>query len=109
MRPRPSGGSDSYPVDVALFRIVGKADDDLYLIVECKKKNRKEGDTQLKLYMDMSAAELGARFNGDDHLYLRKIVHKDGPRTYQEIPNLPRKGQRVEDVGLFARRRSRPT
>ena len=104
VRKRPSGGSDSYPVDIALFKGPNKTDDELYLIVECKKKNVKEGEAQLKLYLDMSAAELGAWFNGDEHLYLRKIVHRDGRRKYQEIPNLPRYGQRIEDVGLFARR-----
>jgi type I restriction enzyme M protein len=104
VRKRPSGGSDSYPVDIAVFKGPNKTEDDLYIVVECKKKNAKEGEAQLKLYLDMSCAELGAWFNGDEHLYLRKVVHKDGTRTYQEIPNLPRSGQRIEDVGLFQRR-----
>ena len=104
VRSRPSGGESSYPVDIAVFRDVRHEEDGLYLIVECKNKSRQDGIAQLKLYLDMSAAELGAWFNGSDHLYLRKVVHKDGRRTHQEIPNLPRQGQRVEDVGLFSRR-----
>ena len=40
------------------------------------KKERKDGEHQLRLYMDMSAAEVGVWFNGDAHLYLRKVHHK---------------------------------
>jgi type I restriction enzyme M protein len=104
VRSRPSGGDNPYPVDIAVFRDGNKSEEGLYLVVECKNKNRKDGIAQLKLYLDMSSAELGAWFNGDDHLYLRKLIHKDGRRTYQEMPNLPRNSQRIEDVGLFYRR-----
>src|SRR5207244_4872905 len=42
--------------------------------------------------------------NGQEHAYLRKIHHKDGRRTYEELPNIPRYGQRIEDIGLFKRK-----
>jgi type I restriction enzyme M protein len=58
---------------------------------------------RLKLYMDMSPAELGVWFNGDDHAYLRKLHHRDGRRTYVELPSIPRLGQRIEDIGRFRR------
>ena len=74
------------------------------MIVECKKKTRKDGVAQLKLYLDMSPAQVGVWFNGEDHVYLRKVHHKDGRRTYEELPNIPRKGQRIEDIGLFQRK-----
>ncbi len=54
--------------------------------------------------MDMSPAELGVWFNGEEHLYLRKMVFKDGRRVYSELPNIPRRGQRIEDIGLFKRK-----
>lgn len=101
---RPSGGDPSFPIDIAVFRTDAKGDEDLYVIVECKNTNRTDGVGQLKRYLDMSAAELGVWFNGSEHHYLRKIVHRDGRRTYQPLPNIPRLGQRVEDVGLFARK-----
>jgi type I restriction enzyme M protein len=104
VRRRPSDEEKSYPVDIAVFRKTHKLEDDLYMVVECKKKTRKDGVEQLKLYMDMSPAEVGAWFNGEDHVYLRKIHHKDGRRTYDELPNIPRKGQRIEDIGLFRRK-----
>jgi type I restriction enzyme M protein len=103
VRKRPSDESKSYPVDIAVFKGRKKTEEQLYIVVECKKKNRRDGIDQLKLYLDMSPAELGVWFNGEEHVYLRKIHHKDGSRTYDDLPNIPRKGQRIEDIGLFKR------
>ncbi|MDA8240523.1 MAG: N-6 DNA methylase [Nitrospiraceae bacterium] len=74
------------------------------MVAECKKRYRTDGEEQLKLYMDMSPAEVGVWFNGDEHEYLRKIHHKDGSRTYTPLPNIPRHGQRIEDIGLYSRK-----
>jgi type I restriction enzyme M protein len=104
VRMRPSDERKSYPVDIAVFRSSKKTEDELFIVVECKKKDRKDGEHQLRLYLDMSAAEVGVWFNGEEHLYLRKIHHKDGRRTYDILPNIPRHGQRVEDVGRYRRR-----
>ena len=104
VRIRPSDEDKSYPVDIAVFRSPRKTEDKLFMVVECKKRERKDGEHQLRLYMDMSAAEVGVWFNGDAHLYLRKIHHKDGKRTYETLPNIPRKGQRIEDIGLYKRK-----
>ena len=104
VRKRPSDEEKSYPVDIAIFRKARKVEDDLFMVVECKKKTRKDGLAQLKLYMDMSPADVGVWFNGEEHVYLRKVHHKDGRRVYDELPNIPRKGQRIEDIGLFNRK-----
>lgn len=104
VRIRPSDEEKSYPVDIAVFRTPKKLEDDLFMVVECKKKTRKDGVAQLKLYLDMSAAEVGVWFNGDEHQYLRKILHKNGSRTYEPLPNIPRCGQRIEDIGLYKRK-----
>ena len=104
VRKRPSDEAKSYPIDIAVFKAQGRAEGDLYLVVECKKKNRKDGVAQLKLYLDMSPAELGVWFNGDEHVYLRKIHKRSGAREYHELPNIPRYGQRIEDIGLFKRK-----
>jgi type I restriction enzyme M protein len=103
VRKRPSDEEKSYPVDIAVFKNGRRIEDDLFMVVECKKKNRKDGLAQLKLYLDMSPAEIGVWFNGLEHAYLRKVFHKDGRRTYQELPNIPRYGQRIEDIGRFKR------
>jgi len=104
VRKRPSDEEKSYPVDIAVFRSSEKIEETLFLIVECKKKNRRDGVAQLKLYLDMSPAEIGVWFKGDEHVYLRKIHYKDGSRTYEDLPNIPREGQRIEDIGLFKRK-----
>ena len=104
VRIRPSDEEKSYPVDTAVFRTSKKLEDELFMVVECKKKTRKDGVAQLKLYLDMSAAEVGVWFNGDEHQYLRKILHKNGSRTYEPLPSIPRHGQRIEDIGLYKRK-----
>ncbi|MGH8338507.1 MAG: restriction endonuclease subunit M, partial [Gammaproteobacteria bacterium] len=104
VRKRPSDEAKSYPVDIALFKGDTPVEDDLYFVVECKKKNRKDGVAQLKLYLDMSPAEIGVWFNGDEHVYLWKIHKRSGAREYSELPNIPRFGQRIEDIGLFKRK-----
>lgn len=108
VRRSPSDEGKTYPVDIAVFRSPLRREEDLFIIVECKKKNRKDGVAQLKLYMDMSAAEVGVWFNGDDHAYIRKVFFKDGRREYQDLPNIPREGQRIEDIGYFKRFQLRP-
>lgn len=104
VRKHPSDEKKSYPVDIAVFKSSKKIEDNLFIVVECKKKTRKEGVAQLKLYLDMSSAEVGVWFNGNEHEYLRKIHHKDGSRIYEPLPNIPRFGQRIEDIGLFKRK-----
>lgn len=103
VRKSPSDESKTYPIDIAVFRSKKKTEDELFLIVECKKKQRKEGIAQLKLYLDMSSAEVGVWFNGDDHAYVRKVHRAGGGRTYEDLPNIPRFGQRIEDIGRYKR------
>lgn len=104
IRKRPSDEKKSYPVDIAVFKNEEKTEGNLFMVVECKKKTKHSGVAQLKLYLDMSPADIGVWFNGKEHVYMRKVHHKDGSRTYEELPNIPRKGQRIEDIGLFERK-----
>jgi len=69
VRKRPSDEEKSYPVDIAVFSSNKKIEENLFIVVECKKKERKDGEAQLRLYMDMSPAEIGIWFNGGEHLY----------------------------------------
>lgn len=104
VRRSPSDEGKTYPVDIAIFRNEQHIESGLFMIVECKQKNRTKGLAQLHLYMDMSPAEVGVWFNGADHAYIRKVVNEDGTREYSELPNIPIKGQRISDIGLFTRR-----
>src|SRR5260370_28109277 len=85
VRKHPSDEVKSYPIDIAVFKGAQKTEDQLYLVVECKKKNRKDGVAQLKLYLDMSPADLGVWFNGDEDVYLRKLHKRDGAREYRPL------------------------
>jgi type I restriction enzyme M protein len=104
VRKRPSDEDKAYPVDIAVFKTSRRDESNLYLLVECKQKNRKDGLSQLKLYLEMSPAIIGAWFNGQEHAYITKIRHDDGTIEWKDLPNIPRKGQRIEDIGLFKRK-----
>ena len=104
VRKRPSDERREYPVDIAVFRSNRKVESELFIIVECKTADKKQGLRQLKIYMDLSPAVIGVWFNGKEHVYIRKIQKIDGTVDYVEIPNIPQKGQRIEDIGLFKRK-----
>ncbi len=108
VKVRPSDTKKEYPVDIAVFNDSKKNEETISIIVECKKKNRRDGKTQLTDYMRFSKAKLGVWFNGNERLFLRKI-EKDGEILFEEIPNIPIYGQRVEDIGKFKRRDLKPT
>ncbi|NPV51442.1 MAG: restriction endonuclease subunit M, partial [Candidatus Methanofastidiosum sp.] len=108
VKVRPSDTNKEYPVDISVFSSDTKNDDNSYIIVECKKKNRKDGKSQLQDYLRFSKASLGVWFNGDERLFLRKI-ERDGRIYFEDIPNIPKFGQRVEDIGKFKRKDLKPT
>ena len=65
VRVRPSAKKKEYPIDIAVFDGSKKTDDNLKIIVECKRKNEKDGLNQLKDYLRLSNAEIGVWFNGE--------------------------------------------
>src|SRR5699024_2706404 len=77
VKVRPSDTKKEYPVDIAVFTNRDKQEDNIHIIVECKKRSRKDGKSQLKDYLRFSKAYLGVWFNGAERLFLRK-VEKDG-------------------------------
>ncbi|WP_461102970.1 N-6 DNA methylase [Spirosoma koreense] len=103
VKSRPSDRKKEYPVDIAVFSDTDKNEDTVSIIVECKKKDRKDGRDQLEDYLRFSKAQLGVWFNGSQKLYLKK-TEKDGKIQFEEVPSIPRYGQRVEDIGLFKRK-----
>lgn len=102
VKARPSDRRKEYPVDIAVFTGAERTESQVEIIVECKKKTRTDGRTQLEDYLRLSRANLGVWFNGRERLFLLKI-EKDGKVTFKDIPNIPRYGQRIEDIGLFQR------
>jgi type I restriction enzyme M protein len=104
VRKRPSDEDKSYPVDIAVFKSSERTESNLFMIVECKAPDEATGIAQLKLYLEMSPAIIGAWFNGESHAYIQKVRHRDGHIEWKPLPNIPRKGQRVEDIGLYKRK-----
>lgn len=103
VKARPSDRRKEYPVDIAVFNSSVHDEKSIYIIVECKKKNRKDGRDQLEDYLRFSNASLGVWFNGEERLYLHKVI-KDNEIQFREIPNIPRYGERLEDIGMFKRK-----
>lgn len=100
---RPSDDEKEYPIDIGVFSSDKISDDTLSIIVECKKKTREDGKTQLQDYMRLSKAYLGVWFNGDERMFIQKI-EANGKVLFKEIPNIPKYGQRLEDIGLYLRK-----
>ena len=98
VRARPSDTRNEYPVDIAIFNSDKKDENSIQIIVECKKKNRKDGIKQLQDYLKFSKAHLGVWFNGDERLFIQKIEH-NGTVNFVEITNIPRFGETIEDIG----------
>lgn len=104
VRIRPSAErARGYPVDIAVFSAARKLEDDAFILVECKKRTRKDGEAQLKLYLTMSSAQIGVWFNGRDHLYLLKKYLRDGTINWSVLPTLPKHGQSIDDIGSLKR------
>ena len=104
VRPRPSAErTRGYPVDIAVFDDTAKLEDNAFILVECKRKTRKDGEKQLQLYLSMSSAQIGVWFNGNDHLYLHKKYLQDGTLEWIQLPTIPRYGQLISDIGLLTR------
>lgn len=100
---RPSDMVKEYPVDIAVFKGSGRDDKDIQIVIECKRNSRKDGLIELQDYLRFCKAEFGVWFNGNERLYLHKVEH-DGKIEFSEIPNIPSKGQRFEDIGLYKRK-----
>lgn len=80
------------PADIVVFRDdKHKQQEDIYVIVECKRKEKTDGIEQLKSYLAPTQAKYGVWFNGNEIAYIR---HLDKPPYYQEVLHLPRKGEK---------------
>ena len=103
VKVRPSDTKKEYPVDIAVFSEEAHSDDNVSIIVECKKANRKDGRAQLEDYLRFSTARIGVWFNGAEKLFLKKSEAK-GKVYFEVLPNLPKHGERLEDIGLYKRK-----
>jgi len=103
--PVQKGSKRIGPTDIAVFRNEKKVIDNLYVIVETKRKERRDGIDQLKFYLSPTNAEFGVWFNGKDIVYLQHL--KKAP-FFREIPDIPKEGETLEDVGLYQKKDLKP-
>jgi type I restriction enzyme M protein len=108
IRESPSG-RERWPVDICIFRDgPSRLYEDAYILVECKRPSRHDGLQQLQLYLQNSFASLGVWFNGQEHLFLRKVILPTGEVRFEEIYSLPKAGQSLADIGHLRRRELTP-
>ncbi|PIW10889.1 MAG: N-6 DNA methylase [Caldiserica bacterium CG17_big_fil_post_rev_8_21_14_2_50_35_7] len=106
VKTSPSG-QEKYPVDIVVFRDENGTYNNVYMIIECKQPNRKDGKKQLDIYLNLvPSVEIGVWFNGKEHLYLWKTKDPETRRWKwdDKVYELPKRGQRVEDIGKYKRK-----
>lgn len=88
------GSSRIGPADIVVFHDGrDKSQDNIYIIVECKRKDRKDGIQQLKSYLaPCKSAKYGVWFNGKEIFYLEKL--EKAPH-YKPVFNIPKKGEKL--------------
>lgn len=69
-----------------------------YIICEVKSRDKTNGLDQLETYINNTTAEFGIWWNGEDIVYLHRFKE---PHKFEEIPDIPRKGETLEDVGTW--------
>ncbi|BDV02406.1 MAG: hypothetical protein HPAVJP_2950 [Candidatus Hepatoplasma vulgare] len=84
--PKSPGSLEKYLIDIAVF----DKNNNLHIIVECKRNNRKDGINQLKKYLGLCDAHYGVLFNGVKKIFLKKVVDKKTDSlNYISINNIP--------------------
>lgn len=92
-----------YPIDIAVFEKSSAGVTNLKIVVENKKKTRKDGRGQLEDYLKFSEAEVGVWYNGTEMLCIRKI-EKSGHISFEEIGDFPKYGQKISEIGKYLRK-----
>jgi len=96
------GSTKIGPADIVVFKDFKKTFDNIYLIVETKRKDKKDGIKQLQSYIGPTPAEGGVWFNGSEISYLR-VIRKPPAYTPELIEwrNIPKNGQSWEEIGKY--------
>ncbi len=91
------------PADIVVFRNDKnfRPEENAYIIVELKRRDRKDGEAQLKSYINSTTAEFGIWFNGKDIAYFQ---YSKDPRKHLEIPDIPKYGESLEEIGLYKKK-----
>lgn len=92
-------GSADKRVDIVVFNSKIKSQDNIYLIVETKKQDEKEGVEQLWSYMSATTAKFGVWTNSKNIKYFFK--NGDISNRFEELPDVPKYKESVETIGKY--------
>lgn len=104
--PRTPSDRKGYPMDIVVYEDSSKQK--IKMIIECKKPDIKlsEADKrQLENYMNLSNVELGVLFNGNNSIY----IHRTTDNKFEEIPAIPKYGEKLSEIGLFTKDKLKKT
>src|SRR3989344_4377453 len=85
------GQSEKTRADIVVFY---KNNDDIWIVGEIKKPNRKDGLNQLKWYLNAKGAPIGFWSNGQSHIYLFRPF----PQESLSLIDLPKEWESVDDL-----------
>ena len=91
------------PADIVVFRNDKnfRPEENAYIVVELKRLDKKDGKEQLKSYINSTTAEFAVWFNGKDIAYFQ---YSKDPRKHLEIPDIPKYGESLKDIGLYKKK-----
>ena len=90
--PIKKGSKYIGPADIVVFRDEKhKRQEDIYIIIECKRKERTDGIEQLKSYLAPTQAKYGVWFNGNEIAYIK---HNNKPPYYTTTLYFTKKGRK---------------
>lgn len=92
-------GSSTKYIDIAIFNSQQKSQDNIYLIVETKKKKETEGKEQLLSYVSATTANFGIWTNGERIKYIYKV--EGTPNKVNEIPDVPKYRESLDSIGHY--------
>ena len=102
--PVQKGSKTIGPADIAIFHSTVHDLGNLYILVENKAEDRSDGLEQLQSYLSPTKASFGIWFNGIQTETLQSL--SEAP-YFRQIPDIPKYGQTLEDVGVYKKAGSR--
>jgi type I restriction enzyme M protein len=92
-------GSSTTRADIVVFNDSRKSQDNIYLIIETKKKQETEGIEQLFSYMTSTTAIFGVWTNGESIKYYYRDLSKID--KFHELPDIPKYKESVDSIGKY--------
>ncbi len=89
------------PADIVIFHDNRHEYDNIYIVIETKRKERSDGIEQLKSYSTSPSQKFAIWFNGNDTIYYQNLGKSP---FFRDIPDIPRYGQVIGDIGFYKKK-----